>query len=140
MRKFADKNIQLKIIDGSPERGRYYGEERTRLLNRTKILLNVMKQPWDDPTFRLLLAAANGALLLSEPVWESSLWSYTPNVHFAACELDQLAESAAYYLHDEPARLQITARAGADITQKSGMAQMAGQLIDLLKLQEEPGH
>ncbi len=138
--KFAEKGIPLMIVDGSPERGAYYGDERTRLLNRTKILLNVMKQPWDDPTFRLLLAAANGTLLLSEPVWESSLWGYTPNVHFAACELDRLAETAARYLHDEPARLEMASWAAVDITQNSGMAQMTGQLIDLLDQHKEPGH
>jgi len=138
--KFAEKGLQLKIVDGSPKGGAYYGDERTRLLNRTKILLNVMKQPWDDPTFRLLLAAANGTLLLSEPVMDSSLWGYTPNVHFAACKLDQLAEIAAKYLHEEPARLELTTRATVDVTQNSGMAQMAGKLIDLLAQRKEPGH
>jgi hypothetical protein len=135
---FAEKDIRLRIIDGSPKSGTYYADDRTQLLNRTKILLNVVKQPWDNHIFRLLLASANGTMLLSEPVWEKSQWNYRPGVHFVSCELEMMAETARSYLNDETARLAIVNRAHADIVQESGMTQMAGLLLDRLKDLNEP--
>ena len=63
-RQLAAEGIRLVIKDGSPEHGYVFGFERAKLLNRTKVLLSVMRQPWDDPVFRLLLAAPNGAMVL----------------------------------------------------------------------------
>lgn len=127
---FVREGIELKIVDGSPERGAYYGNERTMLLNRTNILLNVMKQPWDDPIYRLLLATANGCLLLSEPVQESSRWKFVPGIHFASCELDQLAQSARYYLDNATAKQEILNKAEEAILHRSSMTQMAGLLLE----------
>jgi hypothetical protein len=47
------RNIGLLIKDGSRERGYAYGDERTRLLNRSRIMLSIMRQPWDDLLFRV---------------------------------------------------------------------------------------
>lgn len=138
--QFDKRGIQLQIVDGSPARGAAFGEERTRLLNRTRIFMNLMKQPWDDPSFRLLLAAANGAMLLSEPVMDTSLGRFSAGVHFAACELNQLAETAAHYLQEEPARLEITAQAAEDIVQGNRMESMAARLLERLEAKDRvPG-
>jgi hypothetical protein len=61
---FAQNDIRLVIKDGSAQRGAVHGFERTVLLNRSKIMLNVMRQPWDDLVFRQLLAAPNRTMLL----------------------------------------------------------------------------
>lgn len=139
MLAFAEKNVHLRIIDGSHSSGFYVGEDRTLLLNHTKILLNVVKQPWDNHIFRLLLASANGALLLSEPVWEKSRWKFIPGIHFVSSELGQMAETARFYLDNEPARLEIINRTQSDIVQEMSMAKMAGLLLDQLKDLDKPG-
>lgn len=136
---FAEKDIRLRIIDGNPNTGTYFADDRTQLLNRTKILLNVVKQPWDNHIFRMLLASANGTMLMSEPVWEKSRWNYIPGVHFVSCELEHMAESARSYLNDEPARLAIVNRAHIDTVEEWSMTQMAGRLLNRLKDLDEPG-
>lgn len=65
-KELSARGISFIVKDGSPRRGFVFGQERAMLLNRTKIMLNIMRQPWDDPVFRLLLAAPNGAMVLSE--------------------------------------------------------------------------
>jgi hypothetical protein len=130
------KNVKLVIIDGSIERGQYYGEERTRLLNRTKILLNIMKQPWDDPLFRFWLASANGALLLSEPVWQTSLGGLVPNDHIAVCNLEQIAETAVYYLNNESARKAVVERAYTEFVEKSTMEKAVEHLLNQLSFSQ----
>ena len=59
----AGTGAQVQVVDGG-----VYREERVKLLNRTKIVLHVHKYPWDTPWMRWAMAAANGALVVSEPL------------------------------------------------------------------------
>ncbi len=67
-------------------------QERTELLNRSKLVLNIMRQPWDDPVFRILLASANGATVLSEPVRDGG--PFIAGRHFIAAPLDEIMSVA----------------------------------------------
>jgi hypothetical protein len=65
-----------------------YGEERTALLNRTKIVLHVHKNPWDTPWMRWVMAAECGCLVVSEPL--SDPRPLEPGVHYVEARLDDL--------------------------------------------------
>jgi hypothetical protein len=131
-KKLAKSSIKLIIKDGSLARGSCYDEERTHLLNRTKILLNVMKKPWDDPIYRLLLASANGTLLLSEPIWATSRGRFLPDEHFVQCELDQISEKIEYYLRNDSARDPIVQNVSREISEHMTMDRMVADLLQRL--------
>ncbi len=106
--ELGQRSIELLIVDGI-RHPFVFGEERTRLLNRTKILLNLLRQPWDDNSMRFVLAAHNGALVISEPSLRHSF--FEPGVHLVECPIDRMAQTIAYYLDHETDRLRITAAA-----------------------------
>jgi hypothetical protein len=63
-------------VAGSWEDPQYWGENRTKLLNRTKILLNIPRTAGDYSGLRMFLGAANGAVILSEPFCrDGTTWS-----------------------------------------------------------------
>jgi hypothetical protein len=106
--ELARRGIQLLVIDGLSH-PYVFGEERTQLLNRTKIVLNLLRQTWDDNSMRYFLAAANGALVVSEPTLRHS--DFTAGVHLVEAPLDRLADTVQAYLEDEPGRELIVERA-----------------------------
>jgi hypothetical protein len=107
-RELTRRGVRLLVVDGVEHRY-VFGEERTRLLNRTKIVLNLLRQTWDDNSMRFFFAAANGALVVSEPTLRHS--DFTAGVHLVEAPLDRLADAVQAYLQDEPAREAIVVRA-----------------------------
>lgn len=78
-------------------------EERTRFLNRTKIILNILQHPHDSVGLRLLLCGANKALVVSEPAADHE--PFVPGRHMIAAPIERLAEAIEFYLsHDEQRR------------------------------------
>ena len=89
----------------------FWGDSRTRLLNRVKILLNVARAPGQYGLARFVLGAANGALVVSEPVYAPE--PLVPGVHFVEAPLDDLADTCRRWLADDAAREAMVARAHA---------------------------
>ena len=88
-----------------------YGEERTALLNRTKIVLHVHKNPWDTPWIRWILAAQCGCLMVSEPL--SVPRPFEPGVHYVEAPFEDLPASIEQLLA-RPADVLAMARGCAD--------------------------
>lgn len=107
--RFKAMGIRFVVYDGTPGNGLVFGEERTRLLNRTRIHLSIMRQPWDDAVFRMLLATPNGAMVVSEPVVDDT--PFLPGNHLAVSEINRIPETVAYYLAHEDERQQIVQNA-----------------------------
>jgi hypothetical protein len=127
--QLARRNIHLLIKDGSRQHGHVFGRERTLLLNKSKIMLNIMRQPWDDSVFRMLLAAPNGAMLLSENLLPTSKGPFLPGVHLAMTDLSNMADSIEYYLSHEHERQAIADQAYSFVTSELTMTKMAKRLI-----------
>ncbi|HWQ83830.1 MAG TPA: glycosyltransferase [Anaerolineales bacterium] len=130
---YADQGVRFVIFDGSPENGFVFGKRRMEMLNRARIFINIFRQPWDDPTFRLLLAGANHTMLLSEKVDSSSRGPFEANVHFGECELGCLGEQTLEYLA-HPAEIERITRANAEyIRQDLTMDRQVRKIIARLK-------
>jgi hypothetical protein len=127
--ELEERGVRLAVHDGSPERPYIAGPARTLLLNRSKILLNVMRQPWDDPVHRMLLAGANGAMLLSEPLHAASRGPFEPGVHLVELPVDRLADGVVGLLADRGARERIARQAHALITGELTTEAMARRLL-----------
>lgn len=80
-----------------------YGQQRTDLLNRTKILLDVVRAPWELPGMRLLIGLSCGALVVSSG-FSGDGSPYRPGTHFVAADKEALADTLLYYLNNEDAR------------------------------------
>ena len=126
------RGIALTLRDGSASHGYAYGEVRTVLLNRAKIMLNIMRQPWDDGIHRMLLAAPNGAMVVSEPIIATSWGPFRPDVHFVMAPHDRLAETIARYLADADARRTIAGRAYDSVVNGLTMRAAAERVLEAL--------
>jgi len=82
-----------------------WGESRTRILNRTKIFLNIARYPGELPGARLILGMANKCLVVSEPIYDPG--PYVPGKHFVVCSIDEMPDMIRYYLDHAEERQKI---------------------------------
>jgi len=87
----------------------FWGQNRTRLLNQTKIFINIARHPGELPGMRLILGMANKCLVVSEPIYEPG--PYVPGKHFIASSVNEMPDAIRYYL-DHPEKRQVIADAG----------------------------
>ncbi len=123
--QLAERGIRVQMENN------LYGEARNEYLNRSQILLNVLREPQDFVGQRFLLAAANKALVVSEPFNDSE--PFIPGEHLAVAPPAELAETVAGYLADEAARAQLAERAHRFVTQELTVVQMAGRILHQLR-------
>jgi glycosyltransferase involved in cell wall biosynthesis len=103
------------------------GEERTRFLNRAKIILNIFQYPHDFVGLRFLLCAANKALLVSEPVLDQE--PFVPGRHMIAVPIETIAETIEFYLSRERQRQEIVEQAHRLISEQFTIHQMIGRIL-----------
>lgn len=119
------------LVMGSPSDPSCWGENRTRLLNRTKILLNVARSPGQLPDTRLILGMANKALVISEPIYNPA--PYEPGKHYVSATLEEMPEIIAYYLTHESERERIANEGHRFITQEVPLAHSVSRIVDLVR-------
>jgi hypothetical protein len=83
-------------------------EERRILLNRTKIALNISRQPWEDSSLRYFVVAPNRAMIVTEPTLPHT--PFTPGVHLVEAPIEQIGR---YDLLLSDSRGRTTANRGA---------------------------
>jgi hypothetical protein len=108
-----------------------YGSERTTLLNRTTILLNVLRAPQDCVGQRLLHGAANGALVVSEPMPDCP--PYIPGRHYVAAQVGHLAATVEHYLRHDAERQRITDEAHRFVTKELTIERQIGRILDRVR-------
>jgi hypothetical protein len=124
-KKLRAAGFNLKVVSRN-----CYGDERTRLLNRTKILLNVHKFPWEFPGIRLLMGMSCRALVVSEPA--PDIKPYQDGVHLVLSPAEQLGETLIKCLQSPSRREAITERAYQFATIEMAMGtRLARALSDL---------
>jgi len=107
-----------------------WGDNRTRLLNRTKIFLVVSRFPGQFTRLRFSLAAANKTLILSEPHYNSE--EYIPGQHYVAAPIAEMPRVARYYLEHEEERQRITEAAHKLATEVETMDQALDRLAEAI--------
>lgn len=127
-RRLEQDGLPVRAV-GSYSDPTYWGEGRTQLLNRSKILLNLPRHRGLLADLRLIFGMATGALVLSEPVYLPE--PYVPGKHYVEAEVSEMADTARRYLEDEEARLRITAEAHAFVTQELTLERSFGEMLAL---------
>jgi hypothetical protein len=84
-----------------------YGEERTALLNRARVLVHLHKLPWDTPWMRWVLAASCGVLVVSEPLGDPD--PLRPGVDYVEAPVAEMAGAIQARLADGPGSARIVA-------------------------------
>jgi len=102
----------------NPERS-CLGAERTALLNRAAISLNVPMFPWEIAGLRFLMSMACGAMVISEQIEDPT--PYTPGVHFVQVGLSDIPEAIEHYLNNHEERNRIVDAAYNYITRELTM-------------------
>jgi hypothetical protein len=120
------------------QRGDLYGQGRQEFLNRSKILLNILRSPQDFVGQRYILGAANKCLVISEPVQECS--PFVQGRHLVIAPHAHLADTIVYYLTHPNERLAITEQAYSFVTQELTIKNQVGAILDRLRNKDRAGH
>ena len=104
------------------------GEERTRFLNRTKIILNILQTPYISDVLRSVFCAANKALVVSEPPADQE--PFVPGRHMIAAPIEKLAETIEFYLSHEEHRQEIVEQAYRLVSEELTIHQMTGRILN----------
>jgi hypothetical protein len=108
-----------------------WGEERTKLINRTKIFLGLQRRPGKLSGIRMLLGMANKALVIAEPMYDSA--PYVAGKHFISASLDEMPEVIEHYLRADSERELITDEAHRFVTEEVTLAQSLARIRALLE-------
>ncbi|MSP14664.1 MAG: glycosyltransferase family 1 protein [Chloroflexi bacterium] len=119
--------IEMLRIDGI-ENPYMFGAERTVLLNRTQIVLNLMREEWDNNALRLYLAAANRCLVVTEPILAHT--TFTPGLHLVEAPVAQIAGKISYYLAHPAERQPIIDRTYQLVMAEYTMEQAVRRILD----------
>jgi glycosyltransferase involved in cell wall biosynthesis len=116
----------------------YWGENRTRLLNRTKIFLNVQRYSGELSGQRLLIGMANKALVISEPMYNPA--PYVSGKHYITATIEEMPEVIRYYLAHEDERRAVVEDAYRLVTQEVTLEHSLSRILALLKAQRGQLH
>jgi hypothetical protein len=108
----------------------YWGENRTRLINRSKIYLNVQRFPGEFSGLRLVIGMANKALIVSEPMYNPA--PFVPGVHYVSATIEEMPRVIEYYLAHEEERERIAAEGHRFVTEQLPLSRSVHQLIELM--------
>ncbi|MEM7130827.1 MAG: glycosyltransferase [Chloroflexota bacterium] len=124
------RNVELMVIDGV-ENPYVFGEERTALLNRTKVVLNLLRAPWDENAGRYYLAALNRAMIVTEPTLPHHP-PFVAGVHLVESPIEKIADSICYYLSHEEERMKIADQAFGLVTTDMAIDRTVESIIDTI--------
>jgi hypothetical protein len=129
--ELIERGMRVEIRDN------LYGPERSDFLNRSKIMLNILRSPQDFTGHRYLLGAANKALVVSELVEDYA--PFIPDKHLIVAASHELPEKIAFYVTHEEQRHVITDAAYTFVTQELTIEKQIGQILARLQCQDDHG-
>ncbi|MFO1513803.1 MAG: glycosyltransferase [Verrucomicrobiota bacterium] len=105
-RSLQERGIVFQRIESN-----CYGEERTALLNRTHILVNLHNYPWSPAWIRFLMAASCGTLVVSEPTEDNQ--PFVAGQHYVAVTFEEMPDTIFRLFNDPGHCARITRAASA---------------------------
>ncbi|MFI5396969.1 MAG: glycosyltransferase [Candidatus Binatia bacterium] len=114
-----------------------WGDNRTRLLNRTKILLNLPRSSGELAGQRLALGMANKALVISEPIYKPA--PYVPGTHYVSATVADMPAAIRYYLTHDAERDRIVDAAYRFVTREMTATASVDRVLSLIGAHERFG-
>jgi len=129
-----ERELRASGISLLTQAGACFGQERARLLNRAKVLVNVRTISWHPELLRFVLAGANGVLVITEEP-SRDCDPMTSGVHFLSAERDDLAAATLRALEDVRERTTIVGQMkellAHDLTMTNfAMRLVSGEFVD----------
>lgn len=127
-RALADLMAQLQaagLVTHVPD-GPVWGQARTDLVNRARIMLHMHQFDWDTPWMRWCLAAANGAVIASEPL--TVAYPLVPGRDYLEAPAAGLADAILALLRDEDRRRAMLASCRAALGTSMAMDRVLDDL------------
>jgi hypothetical protein len=128
------RHLQQRGIDvtvrGSWHDAGAWGENRTQLLNRTKIIVHLQRYPGKLARQRFILAMANGVLMISEPVYKPE--PFVDGVHFVMAPVERMPALIRHYLEHPAEREQIVAAGHRLVTEQLTMERSVRAMLDIM--------
>ena len=121
-KELASRKIDLKIVNRN-----CFGAERTELLNRARIVLDIPRVPWDRGGMRFLMGMSCGALMVSESLDDTA--PYKAGVHFVQSRVTELPDLVCYYLSHDSQRKAIVSSAYQFVTEELTLGKMISQIL-----------
>lgn len=131
--KYLRRNGVNLVAVGSWSDPAFWGESRTRLLNRVKIMLNLLRTPGELSGLRLILGMANKSLVISEPMYKPA--PYVPGKHYVSSSIEEMPQVISYYLAHDDERERIVNEAYRFVTQEATMARSVTRILELIREQ-----
>ena len=128
-RKLRRSGINL-ITKGSWHDPDLWGENRTRLLSRTKIFLNLQRYPGELSGMRLIMGMANRALVISEPIYKPG--DFIPGKHYVSARSDEMPEIINYYLNHDDERERIATEGHNFVTRELTIERSISTILRLI--------
>lgn len=107
-----------------------WGESRTRLVNRARIILSIARFPGALAGKRFLIGMACNALVVSDPLNDST--PYIPGTHFVEASLDDMADVIQHYLANDAERRRIAQQGHDFVTSHLTMERSVSQLLGII--------
>ncbi len=128
-RRLARAGVKLVVADHG-----CYGPNRTALLNRTRISLDLAKNTWELPVLRLLTSMACGALVVSN--CQTDPYPFRDE-HLVRVDSDSLAEAILEHLHDESERWRRAETACTYVTAELAWHPVLSRILQRTRAQRE---
>jgi len=111
----------------------YWNHQRTELLNRVRVMLNIQRQPGEIAAHRLILGMANGAMVVSEPILNPT--PFAEGLHFRSSPESDLEGLIRHYLACERERQAIATAGHRFVTTELTMRQSVHRLLQAVEQQ-----
>ena len=108
-----------------------WGEERTRFLNRTKIIVHLQRYPGKLASMRFHLAMGNGAMVVSEPAYRPE--PFVNGVHYVAAKIDDMPRVIRHYLAHPAERERIAAAAHRLVTEELTFSSSMEKMLAVIR-------
>jgi hypothetical protein len=118
-------------VNGSWHDPAFWGERRTELLNRTKIVLSLQRYPGKIAAKRLILAMANGALVIAEPAYRPE--PFVDGEHYVVSPIERMPETIDYYLSHADERDRIAAAGHRLVTEELTFERTVQPMIAVIR-------
>lgn len=120
--ELKERGFELRIVDRD-----CFGEKRTALLNRTKIVLHLHNFEWDTPWMRWMAATACGCVVVSEPLSQPK--PFTPGVHYVEAPADALRDTLVSLILDNARRKEIAAACQVFVRENMTLDQSVERIV-----------
>jgi hypothetical protein len=113
----ANKGFHIKVVESG-----LYGEERTKMIGRSKILLHFRNYPWELPRLRIMMAIAAGSLYVTEQFSDTD--PFVSGEHFAMAQPENIPSTIIHFLRNEAERFKITRYAARFVEERLDLGQL----------------